>query len=226
MDISLNLGAAFLTVIAMGLSCGIGCGSISTPFIITRVLGEEKNTKQSFKAVLFFTFGKILMLGFLGFSTSLLGIAVLNILMEALPFDVQYLFNILCFLFGCSIIYNAFKNKTCFSCNNCNADKKNEIIKKLSSYNSYLLSGAIYAFIPCVPLTASLAYSATISPFWGALLLVCFGFANSISSLLVYAPVTGWAVSKMKKEIPQFMKGIKVIAGGLLIVISTGIFNM
>lgn len=221
MDTSLALSTALISAVAVGLGCGVGCGSIATPFIITKLLGDQKDTKQSFFAYINFALGKIMTLIILGIVTSLIGSEIISILSHKLPFDLSIFFRIACIVFGLSIIYKTIKKSgKCHSkCKGCNED-----IKKASFWYtpSYFLSGALYALTPCPPLTFVLVYAATINPMAAALILAIFGLANSITPLLIYAPITGFIVIKMKQEICKFTTPIQVLAGIMLVVLGGG----
>ncbi|MCM1988347.1 sulfite exporter TauE/SafE family protein [Oceanirhabdus seepicola] len=223
MDTSLAFGTALLTAIAIGLGCGIGCGSISTPFIITKLLGDQKNSKESIFALLSFVFGKVITLVILGALTSIIGGEVLSLISGVLPFDLSIFFRLACILFGLSILYKTIKKKDkCASkCAGCNSG----ILEKPSLWKtqSYFLSGVLYALTPCPPLTAVLIYAVTINPLSAAILLAVFGLANSITPLVIYAPLTGYIVVRMKKEIPKYIGGVQILAGVLLIILGTGL---
>lgn len=223
MDTSLAFGTALLTAIAIGLGCGFGCGSLSTPFIITKLLGDQKNSKESIFALLSFTLGKIVTLVMLGVLTSIIGGEVLGLISDILPFDLSIFFRLACILLGLSILYKSIKkkNKCASKCNGCGS----VILKKTSIWKtpSYFLSGVLYALTPCPPLTAVLIYAVTINPLSSAILLAVFGLANSITPLIIYTPLTGYIVVRMKKEIPKYIGRIQILAGVLLIILGTGL---
>lgn len=222
MDTSLALSTALLSAVALGLGCGVGCGSLATPFIITKLLGDQKDTKQSFFSLISFTLGKIITLIVLGILTSFIGNEIIGFLSDKLPFDLSMFFRIACIVFGLSVVYNTIKkdHKCPSKCKKCSGNRKDS---SLWYTPSYFISGALYALTPCPPLTAVLVYAATINPFAAALLLTVFGIANSITPLLIYAPVTGFIVIKMKQEISKFTGTIQVIAGIMLIVLGSGL---
>lgn len=61
----------FSTVLLTGAGCGVGCGSISTPFLISRMVGEQRGTKECMQASGLFLIGKLCMLSVLGLLSSL-----------------------------------------------------------------------------------------------------------------------------------------------------------
>ena len=218
MDSSLSLGAALLTAIVMGLGCGAGCGSLSTPFMITKILGDQKDVKQSFLSLLSFTFGKVLTMIILGVLTSMIGREVISLVARILPFDMNLFFGAACIIFGFSLILKKLKRNRCGSCRNHN--KRSALWYE----PSYFLSGALLAIIPCVPLVSVLVYASAINTFSAALLLAVFGLANSLTPLFLYAPLTGFALSRMKKEIPEHLGKLQYIAAILLIILGGGMF--
>lgn len=205
----------FTTILLTGLGCGLGCGSISTPFLVTRMIGENKSTRACIQVVALFVAGKIIMLALLGLLSAFLGGTVLSAVQTLYPNVTKWVFRVLIICFAAYIIYNTLRSHDCSHCKGCGSDKKERLLTL-----SYPLAGAVYAAIPCAPLVLALTYAAAMKPAIAVLLLVCFGLANSLFPILLYAPITGAVMTKMRAEIPQFMKYIQLVAGGVLLVLA------
>ncbi|MGN0143623.1 MAG: sulfite exporter TauE/SafE family protein [Clostridium sp.] len=215
----MSISMIFFTVIIMGFGCGIGCGSVSTPILAGKMIGEARTTKQCMTATGIFSFGKILMYMILGLLSAIFGSIVGEHLQTVYPRIITYTFKIVNIIFGIIIVVSALKKNKCSSCNSCRSN--NSLIKNYKDY-SYFLIGIIYAVTPCSPLIIVLTYAAGMSIAQSLLLMLCFGIANSIFSVIIYAPIIGTIITSMKKEIYQYYKWIQVFAGAVLI--GTSIF--
>lgn len=201
----------FLSIITLGLSCGLGCGSVTTPFLLGKLLGEGKDTKESMKAVGLFSVGKILVLSLLGMFAALLGIVVLDTIESIYPTSIVWITRVMTFLFGLVIIVSVFRKTNCGNCRNCTSKKI-----KIFDHTSYFVAGILYAIIPCTPLMTALTYANTMTPILGFLLLLTFGITNSIIPVLIYSPIIGTVNFKVLTDIYKFSKGLKLFGGLLL----------
>lgn len=215
----MSVSTIFLTVIIMGFGCGIGCGSVSTPILAGKMIGEARNTKQCMTATGIFSFGKILMYMILGLLSAIFGSIVGELLQTVYPKTIMNIFKIVNIIFGIMIIVNTLKKNKCSSCNSC---RSNSVLMNNHRDYSYFLIGIIYAVTPCSPLIIVLTYAAGMSIIQSLLLMLCFGIANSIFSVIIYAPIIGTIITSMKKEIYQYYKWIQVFAACVLI--GTSIF--
>lgn len=205
----MSVAMIFTTVMMTGLGCGVGCGSLSTPLLVGKMLAEARSKKGCIIAVGLFSLGKILMYILLGILAALFGSIVIESMEAILPNITQNIFRILSVFFGLVIIRNAFKKNKCDSCTKCGSN--NRFLSKFKD-SSYFVIGLIYAVIPCSPLVIALTYASGMSPILASLLLLCFGVVNSIFSVVIYAPIVGTIIGKMQEEIPQYYKWIQVFA--------------
>lgn len=199
----------FATVMMTGLGCGVGCGSLSTPLLVGKMLGEARSKRGCMVATGVFSLGKILMYMALGVLAALFGSIVIEGIEEILPNIMQNVFRIVSVFFGLVIIRNAFKKDKCSTCKQCRGT--NKLLSKFKD-SSYFVIGLIYAVIPCSPLIIALTYAAGMDPVLASILMLCFGVVNSIFSVVIYAPIVGTIIGKMQEEIPQYYKWIQVFA--------------
>lgn len=207
----------FITVMITGAGCGVACGSLSTPLLIGKMLGEEKTVKDCIKSTLTFAIGKITMYVFLGALSSKCGNIIINILQDIYPDMGKILFKIVSIIFAVIIIINTLKNNKCSSCGNCSNKK---ILFEKGKNSSYFIIGLIYGIIPCSPLAIALTYAAGMNLFTSCMLMFFFGSANSIFSVIIYAPVVGKIISRMKEDLPGHYQWIQILAGIMIIVMS------
>ncbi|CDM70296.1 putative membrane protein [Clostridium bornimense] len=207
----------FSTVIMTGFGCGIGCGSISTPLLIGKMIGEGRNKRECIKAVSIFTLGKISIYIILGLLVSVFGGFIIEYFGQKFPSIISNVFRVISIIFAFIIILNIVKHKQCSCCKSCKANSsKFERLNKMS----YFIIGLIYGLIPCSPLIISLTYAATLDIFLAMALMLCFGVANSIFSVIIYAPLIGQIVIKIKEEIPQYYKIVQLLSAGIILLMA------
>lgn len=204
----------FITVMLTGLGCGLGCGSLSTPLLVGRMLGEARSTKECVSATVIFSLGKILMYMILGGLSAIFGSAVIENVQSIYPGVTQNVFRLLSIFFGIIILIKVFKKDKCSSCRQC---KSNRIIFDKFKNSSYFVIGIVYAVIPCSPLIVALTYAAGMSVCSALLLMLCFGVVNSIFSVIIYAPVVGTIIKRIKQDIPDYYKWIQLFSAVMLI---------
>ncbi|OOB78748.1 MAG: hypothetical protein ATN34_02500 [Epulopiscium sp. Nele67-Bin002] len=209
----------FSSILFMGLTCSLGCSSVSTPFILGSLLGEGYDVQTSRKAMLLFSLGKVISLSFLGLLSAIFGSIVLTYVEQAYPNTTMWIVRIATLLLGIAILYSALKKDACGSgCGSCPSSKKcgsksaPNIRKK-----SYLFAGALYATIPCAPLVTTLTYASTMTPILAMALAGLFGVVNSIIPILFYASMVGLANTEFTRDAPKFVKYIKITGGIILI---------
>lgn len=202
----------YLTVLMTGLGCGLGCGSVSTPFLVARMVGEQRSKKECVQAALLFLLGKLVMLALLGFLSSLVGKRILDSLQALYPGVTKWIFRGVLAAAAGMIFYHTLQKKDCGHCKSCGHTWNRRLMTA-----SYPVAGAVYAAIPCAPLVYALTNAAAMMPFNAVLLLLCFGIANSVIPVLLYAPFTGVIVKKIWEEVPQFMKKIQLAAAIILL---------
>lgn len=210
----MSVGTIFFTVIIMGFGCGIGCGSLSTPILAGKMIGEARTTKQCMTAAGIFSLGKIVMYMILGGLSSIFGGIVIENLQMIYPGISRNVFKIIGILFGIIIIAGTFKSSKCSACKSCSS---NSIFLSKFKDSSYFMIGVIYAVIPCSPLIIALTYAAGMNIIEALLLMLCFGVVNSIFSVIIYAPVIGSIIKSMKRDIYQYYKWIQRFAASMLI---------
>lgn len=214
--------------LALGLGCGIGCGSVATPFLTAYMIGKRKHLKESLKATLIFSLGKILIMVILGGISAYIGKALISETQNLFKFDIKLLFNLISILLGCMIIIkNLRKRKVCGTCGcHCNGNDTYENIIMEEKNNESLtikeklilfVSGAIYGMTPCVPLGSMLLTATSLSIFDGMLLLVFFGVVTCISPVIIQSVVAGMIAPRMIKDIPDKVHLVSILAGCILI---------
>ena len=125
------------------------------------------------------------------------------------------MFRALLFCTAALLLYHTLHKPSCGQCQSC---KTNLAGKLLTA--SYPLAGAVYAAIPCAPLVLALGYAASMKPVAAAALLVGFGLANSLVPLLLYAPLTGAVVKRLREQAPGLMKWIRCAAAVVLLALT------
>ena len=202
----------FSTVLLTGAGCGVGCGSISTPFLIARMVGEQRGTKECVQASGLFLIGKLCMLSVLGLLSAFLGGTVLAGLQSFYPNITKWVFRALLACTAGLLLYHTLHKPSCGQCRSC----KTNLTGKLLTV-SYPLAGAVYAAIPCAPLVLALGYAASMKPAAAAVLLAGFGLANSAVPLLLYAPLTGAVIKRLREQAPGMFKWLRCAAAIVLL---------
>ncbi|WFD10075.1 sulfite exporter TauE/SafE family protein [Tepidibacter hydrothermalis] len=218
-NIIAQYGSPFIAAILIGLGCGFSCGSTSTIFLTTYIMGNENDTKKGFFSVMHFLSGKIIVMIILGIISSFMGTAIINEYTTIGGFNSKILLNIVEIVTGIAIFYKIFKKKSCCNKKSCGKNfinnKKENIIKHIPLW----LAGMAYGMTPCYPLAVMLLFSATLSPLNACFLMLVFGISNSISPVIIYGTMAGYFSKKMYKEIPQYIHLIQGMAGAVFILI-------
>lgn len=231
----MTTGMIFMSMLFMGFSCSVGCGSVASTFVLGTQIGENGSIESCMKAILLFCFGKVVSLALMGFLSSIFGMIILTYIETLYPNSTVWIVRGVTCLFGISVIASAFRKKeeqaqatdiqgasgcsSCASCSSCSS--KQAVATKTKSSEkmvkgSYFFAGLLYATIPCAPLVTTLTYASTMTPILGTLLLALFGVVNSIVPVCLHATIIGQANSELAKETPYLMKPLKVLGGGLL----------
>ncbi|WP_246637696.1 sulfite exporter TauE/SafE family protein [Crassaminicella profunda] len=217
-NIIAQYGSPFMAAILIGLGCGFSCGSTSTVFLTTYIMGNENDTKKGFFSVIHFLLGKIMVMILLGLISSLMGTAIIGQNTTIGGFDSKIILNIVEIFTGIMILYKLFKKKSCCDKKSCsktvtNKEKKERIIEHVPLW----LAGVAYGMTPCYPLAVMLLFSATLTSLNACLLMLVFGIFNSISPVIIYGTMAGYFSKKMYKEIPQYVHLIQGMAAVIFI---------
>lgn len=204
----------FSTVLLTGIGCGVGCGSISTPFLISRMVGEQRGAKECVQASGLFLIGKLCMLSVLGLLSSLLGGVILTNIQSLYPNVTKWIFRALLACTAALLLYHTLHRPSCGQCRSCRTDLAGKLLTV-----SYPLAGAVYAAIPCAPLVLALGYAASMRPAAAVALLTGFGLANSAIPLLLYAPLTGAVVKRLMDQAPGLTKYLRCGAAIVLLIL-------
>lgn len=218
----------FASMLLMGFSCSMGCGSVSSSFILGTQIGGQGSVRSCVKAVALFSVGKIIALALMGCLSATFGSIVLNVVEEIYPNSTVWVVRVVTCLFGIFVVLSAVRgggtaptqtcpSSACASCPSMCKPKESGKAKRFAARGSYLFAGFLYAIIPCGPLITTLTYASTMSPLLGTLLLTLFGIVNSIVPVGIYAPVIGRANTELGKVTPYLMRPLKVFGGGLLL---------
>lgn len=230
----------FGSVIFMGLTCSMGCGTVTTPFMLGSLLGDGGSISESRKAITLFSIGKVVSLVLMGILSSIFGSIILTYVENLYPQTTIWIIRIATFLFGFKILYSTIKfdfipqkqddnTSPCSSCGGCSKSKKmcssSEDVVNTDEFNfdlsktskSYFLAGLLYATIPCGPLLTCLTYASTMNLILAILLLGLFGIVNSIIPVFFYASLVGVANTEFTKSSSEFLKYIK-LSGGLILI--------
>lgn len=222
--------AIFSTVLFMGFTCSLGCGSVSTPFLLGSLLGDGTDVSKSRKAITFFSIGKIISLMLMGMLSAIFGNIVLSYVSELYPDITVWIIRIATFLFGSKVLYTTVKHKFlnkkteevttgCGSgCGGCKSRCSSvPVPKKENPSKSYFLAGLLYATIPCGPLVTCLTYASTMHVLTAMILLGLFGIVNSIVPVFFLASLVGLANTEFTKNSAAFLKYIQ-LSGGLILI--------
>lgn len=218
----------FASVLFMGFTCSMGCGTVNTPFLLGSLLGEGSEISKSRKAIALFSLGKITSLMIMGFLSAVFGNIVLTYVETLYPDATIWVIRITTFYFGAKILHQTIQaeilakkngeNVGCSSCSSC-ASKGGcpSLQKKDKLPKSFFFAGLLYAMIPCGPLLTTLTYASTMNVILAMVLLGLFGVVNSIIPVFCFASLVGMANSEFTKNSENFLKYIK-ISGGLILI--------
>ncbi|MCY6484620.1 sulfite exporter TauE/SafE family protein [Clostridium aestuarii] len=213
----------YTLALAMGLGCGIGCGSVATPFLTAYVIGKRKDLKESLKATLIFSLGKILIMILLGGISAYIGQALISETKNLFGLDVKLIFNAISVLLGSMIIIkNVRKKKSCRSCgSHCKGTPTIEVPKNQSLKNKenimLFVTGIIYGMTPCVPLGSMLLIAVGLPVWEGMMLLGFFGVVTCISPVIIQSIIAGMIAPRMIKDLSDKVRYVSILAGGMLI---------
>lgn len=222
----------FATVLFMGLTCSVGCGSVSTPFLLGSLLGDGADIRQSKKAIIFFSVGKIISLMAMGLLSAIFGSIILSYIEQLYPNVTIWIIRIATFLFGGKILYSTLKNqffnkKTeettsacgggCAGCKSRCASATVPEVKEGKPSMAYFLAGLLYAIIPCTPLVTCLTYASTMHFVPAVVLLGLFGVVNSVVPVFLFSSIVGLANKEFSKNSAAFLKYIR-LSGGLILI--------
>ncbi len=226
--------AIFSAMMFMGLTCSLGCGTIATPFVLGSLLGEGQDIKESRRAIMIFSLGKVVTYTIFGVLASIFGAWVLGMVENLYPNATSWLVRAVTFYLGIRIILSTFSKKSlpkgeassCGACpsqsacpssgGGCSSSEQAKNSKNLVHKGSFFLAGALMASIPCGPLLTALTYASTMNPILGTFLLFCFGVANSIFPVLFYASLVGLANREFHRDAPTLVKHTKHVGGAIL----------
>lgn len=219
-NIIAQYSSPFIAAILIGLGCGFSCGSTSTVFLTTYIMGNKNDSKKGFFSVIHFILGKIMVMILLGIISSFMGTAIIEENAAIGGFNPKILLNMVEIFTGSMILYKLFKKKSCCDKKSCsksvmNNEKKGKVMENIPLW----LAGVAYGMTPCYPLAMMLLFSATLSPMNACLLMLVFGIFNSISPVIIYGTMAGYFSKKMYKEIPQYMHLIQGMAAVIFIFI-------
>lgn len=208
----------FASVLFMGFTCSMGCGTVNTPFLLGSLLGDGASISDSRRAIALFSLGKVTSLMIMGVLSSIFGGIVLAYVESLYPNATIWIIRIVTFLLGIKILYTTVQNdfikkSDCGGCSGC--PKSSAKPTKLPK--SYLFAGLLYATIPCGPLLTTLTYASTMNVFVAVLLLALFGIVNSLIPVFFFASLVGLANSEFNKNSAQFLKFIK-LSGGIILI--------
>lgn len=138
-----TLPMIFASVLFMGFTCSMGCGTVNTPFLVGSLLGDGGSVTESRRAIALFSIGKVISLMLMGLFASVFGGIVLSYVEEIYPQATIWLIRIATLLFGAKILYNTIKSdflpkngaptSGCSSCSGCKS--------KCSSFADVAVSG-------------------------------------------------------------------------------------
>ncbi|MFI3115493.1 MAG: sulfite exporter TauE/SafE family protein [Clostridia bacterium] len=218
----------FATVLFMGFSCSMGCGTVNTPFLLGSLLGDGTSIDQSRKSIMLFSLGKIISLMIMGFLSAVFGSIILTYVQTLYPDATIWIIRITTIIFGARILYFTIKNEFlpkkddeptgCSSCAGCPSSKGCSSVKTEQKIpKSYFIAGLLYATIPCGPLLTTLTYASTMNIFTAMLLLGLFGLVNSLIPVFFFASLVGMANAEFTKNSTNFLRYVKLSGGAILV---------
>ncbi len=227
----MSTSVIFSSALFMGLTCSMGCGTVSTPFMLGSLLGDGGSISESRKAITLFSLGKVISLMLMGALASIFGGIVLTYIETLYPDITIWIIRIATFLFGFKVLYATIKYEflpkkedaevsPCASCGGCSGAKTScsgAIPEKNKTPKSYFYAGLLYATIPCGPLLTCLTYASTMNLFLAVLLLGLFGIINSLIPVFFFASLVGMANTEFTENSAKFLKYIK-LSGGLILI--------
>ncbi len=221
----LTTSMIFTSILLMGIGCSMGCGTINTPFMLGSLLGDGHDIKESRRAMMLFSLGKVIAMSIFGLLSAIFGTIVLDYIEGIYPSATKWIIQFATILLGSRIIYLALKTpkvqsgcapSSCSSCKSGCAPNPKQM-KKIPK--SYFFAGMLYAAIPCAPLTTSLLYASTMTPLMGMLLLGLFGIVNSIIPVFIYASLIGLANKEFSVNSAKYLKYVK-LSGGMILILA------
>lgn len=218
----------FTSVMFMGFTCSMGCGTVTTPFMLGSLLGEGGSIAESRRAITLFSVGKIVSLMLMGLLTALFGNIVLTSVEEIYPQATIWVIRIATFFFGAKILVSTIRfdflpkkegvASPCSSCSSCSKSQSGCGSTALTKpKKSYFVAGLLYATIPCGPLLTCLTYASTMNIVLAVVLLGVFGIVNSIIPVAFFASLVGMANDEFAKNSEKYLKYIK-LSGGIILI--------
>ena len=209
--------------LAIGLSCGAGCGSVSTPFLTAYVLGKGKNLRSSLITTMIFSLGKIFIMALLGGLTAFLGTELIDKGITFLGIEIVDFFSYMTLFIGIYFIYKGIRGSSCKSCSKNQIESQLNVSSSRYSYKEFLLlfvAGMIYGITPCVPLLTMLSMSVGLSVLGGICLLAFFGLVTCLTPSIIQNLVAGLVSKKVQIDLKEKYRYISIIAGVVMSVTS------
>ncbi|MGN0483009.1 MAG: sulfite exporter TauE/SafE family protein [Lachnospiraceae bacterium] len=208
--------------VSTGLGCGTCCSPGITAFLSGYTMTHAKNTRQSFAAFFWFYFGKVAAVVAVCVMTSFLGKEILEENGTIGGLDIRFCVNLVMAVVSvvCIIRWILEKCGKITKCKSCHSCQETTQTDAHMSYAALWGLGAGYGITPCAPLIFMAGYAATI-PVWSAAVSgLLFALASSISPMLMLCVLTGFLTGPLRKEIPQYLQGLRLICYVLLLVFS------
>lgn len=230
-----TLPMIFASVLLMGFTCSMGCGTVNTPFVLGSLLGDGKTISESRKAITLFSIGKVTSLMLMGLLASIFGGIVLTKVETLYPSSTIWVIRIATFIFGSKILYSTLRyeifpqkqdenSSPCSTCSGCSKASSGcgssvDVVQDAQTKTSktYFLAGLLYATIPCGPLLTCLTFASTMNSILAMLLLGLFGIVNSIIPVFFLATMVGMANTEFNKSSTDYLKYIK-LSGGIILI--------
>lgn len=207
MDISLFLTSS-LSAFSIGIGCGTCCSPAVSAFLSSYTLSHSKNTKQAVLGFIGFFGGKLMSVTALCLTASAVGGQFItdsgNI--GNFPYRLVLQMTLAALGLGMSLKWwldNKKANSHCAHCGSCGE-------KHRTSRYSLVLAGMLYGITPCPPLILTLGLCASLLLPAAGITGAVFAGASTIGPMFLLALLLGLLTKKIRKEIPSFLKWLRL----------------
>lgn len=206
------------TAVSVGLSCGTCCSPTVSVFLSTYIISHSGGMKKSLFSFLSFISGKIVAVMVLCAIAAALGSQFIDDSGYLGGLNLQLLMQLFMITLGMVLIVkwiidgrNSQKN-----CSSCSGEKQINAKGMLPLF----LAGFTYGDSPCAPLILIIGLCATLSIFQAIVVAFIFTLASTLTPILLMVFISGVLSSRIKKEIPQYLRYFQLASYVLITVLS------
>lgn len=207
---------ALTTAVSVGLGCGTCCSPIISTFLSAYVVSHSGGVKKGVLSFVSFFFGKMVSVSLLCMAAALVSRQFISDSGYIGSFNLRLFSQAAMSVIGVVLAVRWFlelkKQKKCGGCKECQ-----KTVGK-SGFVPMLAAGLTYGMTPCAPLLLMIGYCFTLPVSLAGVTGVAFSLSSMVSPVLLLVVVTGVLSKKMRKEIPDAVKWLRLASYVVLIV--------